>query len=322
MARPFRQTHAGMYHVYNRGARRWITFIDDHDRAVYLDTLAKCTARYGVEVHAFALMGNHYPLLLRCPDGELSPAMRDLGNIYTKRLNRRHDIDGALFRGRFSSVPIRSDGQLLDASRYIHRNPLDLQTSGGLAAYEWSSYRSYIGRCPKPAWLRTDFVLGVYASDPQSYRRYVELDRPQDKTTSSMESSFTDFAEIPTVIATAPPPLTLDYIDDAVAAVLSQTDARVAPHGASDFHRSLGVMFGFEVAGFPARILADHYGFATSSSVRSCLARGRRLADRDDGFAEVIAQIRSSLAGRTSDPRPVHGTHLRPPSRPSEKSSD
>ena len=44
--------------------------------------------------------------------------------------------------------------------------------------YHWSSYRSCIGQCTTPAWLKTDFILGSFgrkAPDAKnSYRRFVE----------------------------------------------------------------------------------------------------------------------------------------------------
>ncbi len=48
------------YHVMNRGARRCDIFDDDVDRKEFLALLEESSERFGLEVHAYCLMGNHY----------------------------------------------------------------------------------------------------------------------------------------------------------------------------------------------------------------------------------------------------------------------
>ena len=57
MARPLRVDVAGgWYHVTARGTERRTIFEDARDHEHFLELLAEMTARYGVEVHAYALM--------------------------------------------------------------------------------------------------------------------------------------------------------------------------------------------------------------------------------------------------------------------------
>ena len=61
MARPLRiDVEDGWYHVMSRGIERRCIFVDDSYCRHFLDLLGEMSARYGVEVHAFVLMGNHY----------------------------------------------------------------------------------------------------------------------------------------------------------------------------------------------------------------------------------------------------------------------
>jgi len=91
MARPLRILIAGgWYHVVSRGNRRADLFLDDADRRRFLGRLAELPERFGVELHAFVLMDNHYHLLLRTPEPNLSHAIRWLNVSYSTCFNGVH----------------------------------------------------------------------------------------------------------------------------------------------------------------------------------------------------------------------------------------
>lgn len=50
----------GWYHVMSRGIDRRQIFVGDRDHWHFLDLLEGIVERYGVKVHAYVLMGNHY----------------------------------------------------------------------------------------------------------------------------------------------------------------------------------------------------------------------------------------------------------------------
>jgi putative transposase len=96
MARPVRcEFPGGWYHVTARGNERKDIFRSDRDREHFLEVLAELEGRFGLEVHAYVLMGNHYHLLLRMR-GErgLSAGMHFLGVSYSVWFNRRHRRSG------------------------------------------------------------------------------------------------------------------------------------------------------------------------------------------------------------------------------------
>ena len=179
MARPLRIEYPGAYyHVMNRGRGRMTVFPGDEFRADFLQGLAEAHARFGIEVHAFCLMGNHYHLLLATPRGNLARAMRHIDGLYTQRHNRRARTDGPLFRGRYKAVLVDETSYLLQVSRYIHRNPVETRTPlvRRLSGWRWSSYRAYVGKEKPPAWLATGEVLGAFGSrrSRAAYGAYVE----------------------------------------------------------------------------------------------------------------------------------------------------
>lgn len=65
MARPLRIDLAdGWYHVTARGNERRAIFLDDRDRRQFLELLGRTQERFGLRVHGYVLMGNHYHLLV------------------------------------------------------------------------------------------------------------------------------------------------------------------------------------------------------------------------------------------------------------------
>ena len=166
------------YHVMNRGRGRKAIFHDEEYFEAFLETIKEASSRFGMEVHAYCLMGNHYHLLIKTPLGNLSRCMRHVNGVYTQRYNRLRNTDGPLFRGRFKSVLVESDAYLLQLARYIHRNPVEMKRPlvDELETYPWSSYPTYLNKCPPPLWLNREFSYQLLGkkSRYQAYRSFVE----------------------------------------------------------------------------------------------------------------------------------------------------
>ena len=79
-----------VYHITSRGNAREAIFVDDVDRAHFLEILGDVVARYGWMCHAYCLMTNHYHLLIETPEANLSRGMHLLNGVHTQWFNRRH----------------------------------------------------------------------------------------------------------------------------------------------------------------------------------------------------------------------------------------
>lgn len=145
MARsPRVRAEQGFYHVVLRGSGRQIIFECDGDRRLFLLLARECLGDAGINVLAWCLMSNHVHLLLEDSADELSHAMHRLAGRYAAHFNRLTGHVGHVFDGRFKSVPVTSDRQLLQVVRYIHDNP----ARAGICRaeeYPWSSYAEYAG---------------------------------------------------------------------------------------------------------------------------------------------------------------------------------
>jgi putative transposase len=160
MARQWRIEFSGaIYHVMSRGNAGQDIFRTDQDRQLFLDLLEELVERFNIEVHAYMLMGNHYHLLIKTNDANVSKAMQWFGTSYTRKFNLKNHTSGHLFQGRFKSILVENDTYLLRLSCYIHRNPLRAGIVARLVDFQWSSYRFYAYKRKAPVWLSTKTIL-------------------------------------------------------------------------------------------------------------------------------------------------------------------
>lgn len=176
MARPLRIEYPGaFYHVLNRGQRQEVIVEDDRDRERFLLCLERMVEQYGVRIHTYCLMTNHYHLILETPEANLSRAVQWLNVSYASYFNRRHQYAGHLFQGRFKAILLEADEYLASLSRYIHLNPLRARITLHPWEYAWSSCQFYAMLPKPPQWLTVEKVLsGFGRSKKTSRKRYTE----------------------------------------------------------------------------------------------------------------------------------------------------
>ena len=165
MARPLRIEYPGAYyHLINRGLERRDTFRHLKDYEYFLGLLERIKEKYGIVVHAFCLMPNHYHLFIQTPQGNLSKAMRQLDGNHTQKFNKRYKRVGPLFQGRYKAVLIDADSYSLQLVKYIHLNPVKAKLVQKPEEYQFSSYASYTGKSKIPVYLNIKWLLSQYAN--------------------------------------------------------------------------------------------------------------------------------------------------------------
>jgi putative transposase len=223
MARPLRiDLEDGWYHVVNRGIERRRIFQGVADFARFIEVLEELPTRFAVLVHAYALMPNHYHLLLQTPKANLSQAMQWLNVSYSVWFNRKHRRVGPLFQGRFKGILLAAEGPPLEVSRYIHLNPVrtrrfDLskdqtslpeQTPAALIrerlqflrTYRWSSFGSYGGLTTPLPWLTTQTLLGFMGGKTEAQRRKAYQGYVEEPVRAGIEDTILDRALTPLVV--------------------------------------------------------------------------------------------------------------------------
>ncbi|HVY53121.1 MAG TPA: transposase, partial [Gammaproteobacteria bacterium] len=77
MPRPLRiEFENACYHVMNRGAGQRKIYKTSFHRNKFIELLGESNKLFGIEIHAYCLMDNHYHLLVKTPHANLSRAMR------------------------------------------------------------------------------------------------------------------------------------------------------------------------------------------------------------------------------------------------------
>lgn len=204
MARPLRIEYPGaFYHVINRGNAGEDIFLNDRDRSKFLEYLEKAVERYGIKIHTYCLMTNHYHLLIETPQPNLSQSIKWVNVSYSVYFNRKRQRKGHLFQGRFKSVLVDADEYLKHLSRYIHLNPLRAGMTDDLISYPWSSYPFYTGKKKSPDWFELNWLLSLFGKNKKeavrNYRNFVEsvdiekLKNPADDLVSGFILGGQDF---------------------------------------------------------------------------------------------------------------------------------
>jgi putative transposase len=141
------------HHVIQRGNNRQAIFAETADYQMMLGLLDENARKFGVAVHAYVLMGNHFHLLAtpQTPDG-LPQMMQAVGRRYVRYFNDGQKRSGTLWEGRYRSTLIQTERYLLACMVYIDLNPVRAGMVGQARDYAWSSHGHYTG-------MRTDKLV-------------------------------------------------------------------------------------------------------------------------------------------------------------------
>ncbi len=208
------------YHVYNRGALKAGLYKDRRDWARFLfgviyfqsPTQFLHTGRLShtfseaegfsvpdrdfanvlngrsVELVSFCLMGNHFHLIVReLVEGGIARYMHRVELAYTKYFNTKYSMSGHVFQGRYKTVHVADNEQLMHLSAYIHRNPRELKAwKDKEERYPWSSYQDYVTENRWGGLLAQEIILDQFeGTEKSNYADFVktspakELDLPK-----------------------------------------------------------------------------------------------------------------------------------------------
>jgi len=135
------------HHVIQRGNNRQAIFAALADYQFLLALLDENARKFGVAIHAYVLMGNHFHLLVTPEAQESLPKMMQaVGRRYVRYFNTKHGRSGTLWEGRYKSTLIQAERYLLACMAYIDLNPVRAGLVAHARDYAWSSHGHYIGQ--------------------------------------------------------------------------------------------------------------------------------------------------------------------------------
>jgi REP element-mobilizing transposase RayT len=316
MARPLRIDFNGAWHhVMNRGRQRENIFRDAQDCKAFTDLLKSTSEMFRVNVAAYCLMSNHYHLLLQSSEGNLARAMRHLGGVYTQWFNRRHGLDGQLFKGRYKAILVGEDEYLQGLVRYIHHNPLKAGLTKSLEEYPWSSHLGYLQRTDAWKWLHTEALLSQFSADPAKaraeYRRFMARDEDEEierifslkklpailgnsefvQTIKNRFFSAKLSPEVPESRQLAP--VTTEAIKEAVCNAFGVTEETLgsSARGITNTPRDISIYLARVMKGESLKQIGEHFEIEKYSTVASAIARVKGMIETDKRVAERMEEL-------------------------------
>lgn len=327
MARPLRiQYENAYYHVTCRGNAREDIFRDDADRKAFLDLLARSSEIYQVDVLVFVLMTNHFHLVIKTPLANLQEFMRHFNISYTSYFNRTHQRVGHLYQGRYKSFLIDADTYLMEVTRYVHLNPVQIKKNETrslhelqkqLRAYQWSSYPDYIRKTIRYPWLSREALLSSFGGDnaigSKTYGQFVERGLTEDIPTplskgkghgiigdaSFIEKISTQY--IPSMMKREVPALRKidrhikpERILDAVMSETGTEKSEFLARGYQGIARGMAMELLYRHGGLTQREIGDLMGI-DYSAVSVGRKRFRMSAEQDEHLKQLATRIQDRL---------------------------
>ena len=144
---PLIRTNIHPYHVYNRvnSKRAYPSEYMNEIWRCYCDCLCILTWVYGVRVHAFVLMANHYHLIISTPDANLDTAMLYLQREVSRFLSELTRTQDYRFQARYKKKLIENELQFTNTFRYVARNPASVNVVECPLQYPFSTFSGQFG---------------------------------------------------------------------------------------------------------------------------------------------------------------------------------
>jgi putative transposase len=323
MSRPLRiEYQDAWYHVMNRGRRSESTFSDKKDYMMFIDLLKEISGMWNVNIAAYCLMTNHYHLLLQTPEANIARCMRHLNSVYTQRYNRRHKLDGQLFRGRYKSILVSDDSYLLQLVRYIHKNPVKAHIVKDMSKYKWSSHKGYLSYDKKWEWLYKNYIFSMLTpkkrgrlklftefmqqDDSEEIKRLFSLKNlpsvfgPESFVTKIKEQYYFTKKnyEVPASRTLAPEPEAIisavcEYYD------VSFEDLLSARRGVFNEPRNAAVYLLRHLRGESLAEIGNLFNIKAYSTVSSIIRRVSMLIASDKGLKDRLISLENRIKGQT-----------------------
>ena len=181
----------GQYHIINRGVAQMRIFEEPADYEYFEELMCFYAKSFGITIHNYCLMSNHYHILLEIQSENLSKFMRQLNMNYSIYFNKKNKRVGHLWQGRFKSWYVTDEAYLYTLMCYIEQNPLKANMVKELKEYLYSSYHYFLDYKNIPECLQNAWVAQNHKEDVEAIEAFltapVDTQQLQElKTASSL----------------------------------------------------------------------------------------------------------------------------------------
>ncbi|MDO8638284.1 MAG: transposase [Candidatus Daviesbacteria bacterium] len=189
------------YHVYNRGSDKRNIFIQPRDYKRFqqtfyyyqflgpkpkfsnfakskLDNFKSLPDSELIEIICYCLMPNHFHFLIKQKNpNSIDKFMNSLMTRYTMYFNKKYKRVGSLYQGVYNAVLVFTDEQLLNLSRYIHKQALSIPSLTGSG--QPSSYTIFTGS-EKSEWVYPEEILSYLSKEYPKFTYKTLLNEESD----------------------------------------------------------------------------------------------------------------------------------------------
>lgn len=133
------------YHVYCRVARGEFVFDDPIEADAFVSAVREVRDLDGWRILAWALLSNHYHLVVKTDRLPLWRSMLRLQSDIARGFNRRHRYLGRLWQSRYRARLIDSQDYFRQAVSYVHLNPVAANIVSDPADYRRCGHSEILG---------------------------------------------------------------------------------------------------------------------------------------------------------------------------------
>lgn len=165
------------YYQNANNTLRFSVYYQSLKKSKYPDNFVNNTLK-SVDIIAYCIMPTHIHLVLcQLIENGITKFMKNILDSYSRYFNIVNNRKGPLWQGRFKSVLVESDEQLLHLTRYVHLNPSSDNLVKSPEDWNYSSYREYLGSaaddiCNFPQYIEINKEsYKVFVQDRQDYQK-------------------------------------------------------------------------------------------------------------------------------------------------------
>ena len=158
--KPFINSSENPYHITARTINKtWFEIPLNEIWSIMSDYLYLIEFSFNVKIYSFVLMNNHFHLLIKAPEGNISEAMnyfmRETSRIISRLAGRINQTYGS----RFHRTLISNDFYFMHAYKYVYRNPITANICEQAESYPYSTLHGLLGFTKLSIPLNEDYIL-------------------------------------------------------------------------------------------------------------------------------------------------------------------
>lgn len=172
--KPRVEYYGAIYHVIHKGKNREPIFRYEDDKSYILELINESKEKYDFKVFAYAILDDHYHLLIQTLNIPISKIMYCINYGYAKYYNSKFHRTGPVFRDRYKGIIVRDERLIPDLVKYIHYDPVLHNICNSIVEYKWSSDVFY--RVNMEGVVDIEELLNHFSKDRnEAIEKYIEF---------------------------------------------------------------------------------------------------------------------------------------------------